>query len=99
MHVVPFFGLNQKSTQKGKSVIHGLGGRPARPSQHFVVLEDSENGKVQKVRPKRIYKGRMPQAKIIIFIIYTDKRNVLSHFRDLHIVIWELGWPGFPAET
>ena len=72
----------------------------ARPSRHLVVLEDSENGKVQKVSPKGIYKGRLPWAtKSINFIIFTDKRNVLGHFRHVHFVIWELGWPGFPSET
>ena len=32
-------------------------GLPARPSPHFVIFEDSENGKVQEVSPKGIYKG------------------------------------------
>ena len=75
-------------------------GLPARPSPHFVIFEDSENGKVQKVSPKGIYKGKLPWAtKVIIFIISTVKRNVLGHFWHVHFVIWELGWPGFPSET
>ena len=80
-------------------------GRPAGPfcsyfEVCFMDLEDSENGKVQKVSPKGIYKGRMPWAtKIIILIIFTVKRNVLRNFWDLHFVIREVGWPGFASET
>ena len=74
-----------------------LGGWPARPSHHFVILEDSENGKVQKVSPKGINKGRLPWATKIN--IFTDKRNVLDQFRGFHFVIWEVSWPGFPSET
>ena len=44
----------RKRAKKRKPVIHGLGGWLARPSRHFVILEDSENGKVQKVSPKGI---------------------------------------------
>ena len=42
----------------------------ARPSRHFVVLEDSESGKVQKVGPKGINKGRLPWSTEIT--IFTD---------------------------
>ena len=53
-HVRPFFLPRQKKKtgKKRKPVIHGLGGWLARPSRHFVILEDSENGKVQKVSPE-----------------------------------------------
>ena len=72
----------------------------ARPSRHFLILEDSKNGKVQRVSLKGINKGRLPWAtESIISHVFTDTRNVLGYFWDLHFVIWEVGWPGFPSET
>ena len=44
----------KKTGRKRKPVIHGLGGWLARPSRHFIILEHSENDKVQKVSPKAI---------------------------------------------
>ena len=54
----------------------------ARPSQHFLISEDSENGKVQKVSPKGINKARQRWAaqNHYLFMIFTDNRDVLRPF-------------------
>ena len=62
-----FFWLKQKNKTGGKPLIHGLGGWLARPSRHFVILEGSGNGKVQKVSPKAIgYKRKLQNDKCYI---------------------------------
>ena len=48
--------------KKKKWLIQLGAGLPARPRPHFVILEDSGNGKVQKVSPKGIYKRKLPWA-------------------------------------
>ena len=54
----------------------------ARASSHFVILEDSENGEVQKIRPKCIYKrGAAWDTELLCFIIITDDRIVLAILR------------------
>ena len=81
---------------------NGLARAAGRPVQGLILSFRSIAKMVEckKTSPKGIYKGKLPWAtKSIIFIIFTVKRNVLAHFWDLHFVIWEVGWPGFPSET
>ena len=56
--------------------------------------------KCKKKVPKASTKGNCLGAQNpSFFTIFTVKRNVLAHFRHVHLVVWELCWPGFPAET
>ena len=64
------------------------------------VLRIAKMVKCKKSVPRAFTKGNcLGVQNSPFFIIFTVKRNVLAHFWHLHLVIWELGWPGFPSET
>ena len=80
-------------------MIHCLSGWLIRQSHHFVMLQDSENGKVQKSQPQRqLQRETALGYPNHHFHHFTDKRNVLGHFGHVRFIIRELGWPGFPSE-
>ena len=57
---------------------------------NFIILDDSENGKVQKVSPKGIYKGKLPWATIKRKFKPGDERPLLRCKAEFNVPLMDI---------